>query len=227
MFGQQFSFEFVMSSPIDTTLPVAFKLKPELISESEQDLKHEIKQEIKQEKQTQFKTWSTELQDAVNAQVTHANELTSAARVHISQVGKLVWNTVKAPMNEVFSVIKDANSNKGTPLRTFISDARVAANETLVSVEESSRATQQSIEQSLVPVREVLTVAQENAIKFNAFRKSYPAVVVGGAALVVGLPALALRGKLRGGFFALATAGVTAGAMFGVDQLEKYNASRR
>ncbi|OQR85722.1 hypothetical protein ACHHYP_11490 [Achlya hypogyna] len=166
--------------------------------------------------------WKSEVTTAVSGQVEAAKELTGATRTSIKRAGVLVWSTVKQPLAEVVQVIRDANSDKGTPIRSLITDARVSANDTLVSIEASTKETQATVAKSLEPVQDGLVVAKANAIKFNAFRKAYPAVVVGGAAALFGLPTLLRRGKVRGAAAAVAAAGLTAGGMFAADEVEKY-----
>ncbi|KAF0699776.1 Aste57867_9657 [Aphanomyces stellatus] len=157
----------------------------------------------------------------VNTQVENASNVTAAARHNITKAAGMVWTTVKKPVTEAIQVIRDANSKAGTPLRKTIADVRLAANDTLISVEDSVKEAETSLEKTVAPVKDALQVAQENAIKFNTFRKAYPAVVVGGAALIVGLPTLLRGSKGRAVFNSIAAAGVAAGAIYGADEWEK------
>ncbi|KDO22854.1 hypothetical protein SPRG_11991 [Saprolegnia parasitica CBS 223.65] len=169
----------------------------------------------------QVSAWKVDVTTAVAGQVDVAKELTGATRLQIKRVGTMVWTTVKQPVAEAIQVLIDANSSKGTPLRSIISDARASVNTTLYNVQVSTKESQEAVVQSLVPVQESLVVAQEHAIKFNVFRKAYPAVVVGGAAAIIGLPTLLRRGKVYGGVYAVAAAGLTGGAMYAADEVEK------
>ncbi|CAK4499412.1 unnamed protein product [Aphanomyces euteiches] len=161
------------------------------------------------------------LTSLVGDQVENANQVTAAARHNITKAAGMIWTTVKKPVTEAIQVIRDANSKTGTPLRKSIADVRLTVNDTLVSVESSVKEAETSIEKNLEPVKDAFAVAQENLVKFNTFRKAYPAVVVGGAALIVGLPTLLRSGKGRALFNSVAAAGVTAGAMYGADEWEK------
>ncbi|KAF0775721.1 hypothetical protein AaE_000580, partial [Aphanomyces astaci] len=134
------------------------------------------------------------IKSIVNEQVDAATNLTAAARHNILEGATVVWTTVKQPLTEVVQVIRNANSaGVGTPLRKSIADVRLAASDTLISVEGTVKDAETSLEKNLIPVKDAFAIVQENAAKFNTFRKAYPAVVVGGAALIFGLPTLLLR----------------------------------
>ncbi|ETV92644.1 hypothetical protein, variant [Aphanomyces invadans] len=104
------------------------------------------------------------IKSVVHEQLDSASNLTAAARHNIFKAGTAVWTTVKQPLTEVVQMIRNANSPAtGTPLRKSIADVRVAASNTLVSVETTVKDAETSLEKNLVPVKEAMAVVQDSS----------------------------------------------------------------
>ncbi|RHY35399.1 hypothetical protein DYB32_000168 [Aphanomyces invadans] len=89
------------------------------------------------------------IKSVVHEQLDSASNLTAAARHNIFKAGTAVWTTVKQPLTEVVQMIRNANSPAtGTPLRKSIADVRVAASNTLVSVEVANLPTEDLMAES-------------------------------------------------------------------------------
>ncbi|RQM22518.1 hypothetical protein B5M09_004840 [Aphanomyces astaci] len=119
------------------------------------------------------------IKSIVNEQVEAATNLTAAARHNILEGATDVWTTVKQPLTEVVQVIRNANSaGVGTPLRKSIADVRLAASDTLISVEVRHHSqcsnsssfhvqgtvkdAETSLEKNLIPVKDAFAVVQES-----------------------------------------------------------------
>jgi hypothetical protein len=69
------------------------------------------------------------LNSALSYHVDAVSDLTVSTRFHIQKAGATVWAKMTKPASGVIQVIRDANSDKGTPLRKVIADVRLTASD--------------------------------------------------------------------------------------------------
>ncbi|CAH0476410.1 unnamed protein product [Peronospora belbahrii] len=136
-----------------------------------------------------------EQQNMVMKEVNYVKELSKSVRHALDETAQETWEVTKTLVAPIMDVFKRAEGDEGTELRNVVGVARKRLNVQLYAARVQLQEINQIADEQLVPVKGALCHAQQQLMKANEFRSTYPDMAAAGLAVVVGIPSLLIRGK--------------------------------